>query len=60
MPLNEKMAPSSAFAEFLGPTMLKKLYNIKDPFVQRSFYKALASMAKNIPGFDLLLDSLTF
>jgi hypothetical protein len=60
MPLHKKAAPGPQFAWLLSLTILKKLYNIKDPFVQRSLYKALASIAKNIPGSDLTLDILTF
>jgi len=30
--------------------LLKKLFVIKDPFVQRSFYKMLSSFAKSFPG----------
>jgi hypothetical protein len=49
----------SDVAEFLKPALLKKLFAIKDSFVQRSFYKMLSSLAKNLPGATRPLCQLT-
>jgi len=43
----------SELREFMKPALLKKLFAIKDPFVQRSFYKMLSSFAKSVPGTNI-------
>ena len=42
---------NSQFSQFLTPATLKKVFAIKDTFVQRSFFKMLASVAQHTPGF---------
>jgi hypothetical protein len=46
----EKPLPAAQISQFLERHKLKKIYKLPDPFVRRSFYKLLASIAKYIPG----------
>jgi hypothetical protein len=41
------------FSPFFEKALLKKIYAIKDTFVQRSFYKFLGSIARTVPSWKL-------
>ena len=50
MSVHKETAPMSQFTKLLNSEVLEKIYKIKDSYVQRSFYKMLASIAQNLSG----------
>jgi hypothetical protein len=57
MSKHSKASEDSPFSQFLEPKLLKKIYGNKDIAVQKSFYRFLASIANNLPGLILLVNS---
>lgn len=48
--IREKESATSQFADVLAPSLLKKVYAIKDASVQKAFYRTLATIARHLPG----------